>query len=67
MSKVENLDSKSLTAPPERQENQIGRLGTDAPGFLSGDFGLTARVSFRFNSPWRLVKSWLKTIAASLG
>jgi hypothetical protein len=60
---VEKLESKKPTgvgidnAPTSESPPETG-------GFFSGDIGVTARLSFRLNSPWRAIGSWVKKMVA---
>ncbi len=62
MGQVKNLDSQLLTASEPQSKSQVPESGSG--GFLSGDFGFTARVSFRISSPWKVLKTWLIKIAS---
>jgi hypothetical protein len=62
MNQVEKLESKIST----RTENENLRDvdDKDKPGFISGDLGVTAKVSFRLNSPWKAIGAWIRKLAA---
>jgi hypothetical protein len=62
MKQVEKFESNIST------EN-LGRTASlpdekNDPGYISADLGLTARMSFRLNSPWKAIGAWIKKLAA---
>ena len=64
MGEVKNLDSQFLTAGDIPLVTDVARAENESTGFVSGDFGVSARFSFRLNSPWKAIKTWLKRAAA---
>jgi hypothetical protein len=59
MKQVEKLESNILTEVVGQNADVVDER--DDPGFISGDLGVTARMSFRLNSPWKAIRAWIKT------
>jgi len=62
MNAVEKLESKYQTSQLNR-EIAISPEKEDG-SFISGDLGVSARVSFRLNSPWKAIGAWIRRLAA---
>jgi hypothetical protein len=63
MVQVENLESK-LSTRSEMLPSTIGNGNDEPESFISGKLGVTADVSFRFNSPLKVLKAWIRKLAA---
>ena len=62
MNAVEKVESKYQTSQINR-EIAISPEKEDG-SFISGDLGVSARVSFRLNSPWKAIGAWIRRLAA---
>jgi hypothetical protein len=62
MKQVEKLESNISTEVLDPNIPVVDEK--DTFGFIRGDIGVTARMSFRLNSPWKAIKTWIKTLAA---
>jgi hypothetical protein len=62
MRQVENLESNISTKSADQNISVVDEK--DGGGYISGDLGVTARMSFRLNSPWKAIRTWIRTLAA---
>jgi hypothetical protein len=64
MHAVNKLDSKNETVRDGPAKAPINSPEGKAPSFVSGNFGVTAKLSFHINSPWKVIGAWIKKLAA---
>jgi hypothetical protein len=61
---VKNLDSSILTNVDVSGNCPNANTEDNKLTYVSAYVGVTARVSFRLNSPWRAMVAWIRKIAA---
>jgi hypothetical protein len=62
MSAVKNLDYKISTL--ENSEHGLGPESDTTKSYVSGNIGVTAKISFRLTSPWEAFRAFLGRIVA---